>query len=90
MPKEDAMTIRRFFGIDIHKWHATVASVDAQQQVIFSPQKIAVSKFEAWPILNLTPKDQVAMEGTSNAWAIHDQLLPVVADVSVANCHKYG
>lgn len=82
------MTTERYFGVDIHKRHVTVAAVDAQQQIVFSPRKIAVDKFEAWAVLNLTAHDQVAIEATSNAWTFYDQLLPLVADVSVANCHQ--
>jgi transposase len=82
------MAATRYFGMDIHKRHVTVAALDAQQQVVYEPKKVSIDHFPAWAHLNLDAHDEVAMEATINAWEFHDQLLPLVADVSVANCHQ--
>ena len=82
------MSEERFVGIDVHKRQMVVAAVDSQQQQVLKPIKVLVENFERWAKKNLHPTDQVALEATSNSWAIHDLLLPLVAGVSVANSYK--
>lgn len=82
------MTTERYFGVDIHKRHVTVAAVDAHQQLVFSPQKITVDNFEAWSAQHLTSLNHVALEATTNAWTYYDQMQPLVAEVAVANSHQ--
>lgn len=79
------MSSKRYIGLDIHKRHVTVAAVNAQQEIILSPQKVAVAHLLDWAQANLCPGDQVALEATSNAWEVHDRLQAFVEDVVVAN-----
>jgi transposase len=46
---------------------------------------LAVSAFSDWAKNYLTPSDAVVFEATANAWLFYDQLIPLVADVSVAH-----
>jgi transposase len=82
------MTSERYVGLDVHKRHVMVAAVDAQQQLVLAPQKIATHKFQGWARAHLKLTDCIALEATTNAWEIHDQLVPLVAEVAVANCHQ--
>lgn len=82
------MTTERHVGLDIHKRHVMIAAVDTQQQTVLAPQKVAIHHFRAWAKTHLQPTDHVALEATTNAWEIHDQLKPLVAAVQVANCHQ--
>ena len=75
----------RFVGLDVHKRHVMVAAVNDLQEVVIAPQKVAIQHFPIWSQRHLLATDQVALEATSNAWEIHDQLQPFVASVSVAN-----
>ena len=75
----------RFVGLDIHKRPVMVAAVNDLQKVMIVPQKVAIQHFPIWSQSHLLATDQVALEATSNAWEIHDQLQPFVASVSVAN-----
>ena len=81
-------TTARHVGLDIHKQHILVAAVDGQQQVALKPRKISVQAFSNWAIKHLRPTDRVAMESTSNAWHWYDHLIPLVAEVRVANAYK--
>jgi len=82
------MAAERYVGLDIHKWQVTVAAVDAQQHVVLPPQKVATEDFRQWAQRHLKAGDHVALEATTNAWEIHDQLTALVARVAVANCHQ--
>jgi transposase len=82
------MSAQRFVGIDIHKRAVVVSAVDAQQEVVLKPEKVSVQRFESWAKKNLRPTDQIALEATSNTWAFHDLLTPLVENVNVANTYK--
>ena len=47
-----------------------------------------VQKFETWAITHLRATDHVALEATTNSWAFHDKLEPIVKSVCVANTFK--
>ena len=79
------MATTRYVGLDIHKRHVTIAAVNDQQDVILAPQKVPILHFTSWVQRHLSPTDQVALEATTNAWALHDQLKPLVETVAVAN-----
>jgi hypothetical protein len=72
------MPNQRFVGLDVHKRHVVAAAVDAQQGIVMKPRKVMVDQFVAWARANLQATDEVAFETTSNAWAFHDVLAPLV------------
>lgn len=78
-------TTTRYIGLDIHKRHVMIAAVNDQQEVIQEPQKVSILHFTAWAQTHLYPTDHVALEATTNAWILHDQLKPLVEAVAVAN-----
>ena len=86
--EDGRMTAQRYVGLDVHKHPVTAAAVDSQQQVVLTPQKVAVARFECWARQHLIATDHVALEATTNSWAFHDQLKPLVAEVAVANCFQ--
>ena len=75
----------RFVALDLHKDDIVVGAVDAQQQVVLPPRRIAAAAFEAWARMELTATDAVVLEATTTAWQIHDLLVPLVASVTVAH-----
>ena len=79
--------MNRFFGLDVHKNFIMAAAVDADQNVILQPQKIASTDFEDWSNKYLTPMDEVVIEAMSGAWVIYDFLVDKVGRVVVT--HPY-
>jgi hypothetical protein len=79
------MTSSRYVGLDIHKRHVMVAAVNAHQDLVLTPQKVAIDYFPSWAKTHLQASDHVALEATSNSWVLHDQLKPLVKTVAVAN-----
>jgi hypothetical protein len=71
----------RFIGLDIHKHYLVAVGVDAQQQVVFGPQRVAYTHLTPWIAQQLTPTDAVVLDMTTNAFQIHDELLPMVQSV---------
>lgn len=78
----------RFVGLDVHRQFVMVAAVDAQQHILLDPIKVPLDTFQAWASHQLQSSDQVALEATTNAWTVYDSILPLVAEVTVADAHK--
>ena len=53
--------------------------------MVLPPRRVQLSQFADWARAHLGASDHVVLEATSNAWAIYDLLVPVVARVLVAN-----
>lgn len=75
----------RFVGLDVHRRYATIAAVDSKQRVMLTARRVDFEDFAAWIRKHLRPTDAVALESTTNAWFLHDLLLPLVTSVTVAN-----
>lgn len=75
----------RFVGLDVHKRYLMVGAVDAHQEVVLPPRRVALEEFPDWAHAHLTPADAVVLEATANAWSLHDLLAPLVATVTVAH-----
>ncbi len=65
-----------------------VAAVDGGQKVVLEPQRVELARWSKWIHQHLSHADQVALEATSNAWLLYDELAPQVAEVKVANPHQ--
>lgn len=77
----------RFVALDVHKSYVMVGAVDAEQEVVLHPRRVAFNRFESWITKHLRPSDEVVLEATTNAWYVHDLLEALVARVVVA--HPY-
>jgi len=80
--------IPRFFGIDIHKHYGIVAAVDAEQQVIMSPTRVAMADLPQWAADHLTGDDQVVLEVGTNTWRVVEILNGYAGKVIVANPYQ--
>ncbi len=76
----------RYVGLDVHKRVVEACLVDAQGQVV---QRVRFDlnrwTLEQFATKVLRPADHVALEATTNCWAVADALRPYVARVVVSN-----
>src|SRR5437879_5777912 len=77
--------VTRFVALDVHRQYLMVGAVNIQQQVVLSPRRFGFAAFAEWASVHLTHADAVVLEATANAWLLHDQLHPLVAEVIVAH-----
>jgi len=75
----------RFIGLDIHKHYMVAAGVDADQNEVLSPQRVTWDRFEGWMKRNLTSRDAVVIEMTTNTWDVYDALIEHVHSVCVVH-----
>lgn len=64
---------------------STSTAIDTRQQVVLSPRKISMERFEGWAQEQPLPTDAVVLEATTNAWTLYDLLAPLVVQVKVAH-----
>ncbi|MEW6718677.1 MAG: transposase, partial [Chloroflexota bacterium] len=84
----DATPSSRFVAFDLHKHYVVVAAVNRNQEVVLKPRRLAIGELAAWARTNLRPTDQVVIEATSSAWAVHDLLAPLVTRCVVADARQ--
>src|SRR4051812_46844946 len=84
-PGASSCPLQRFVGFDVHRAYVMVAAVDAHQQVVLAPKRVALPDLATWIARHLTPTDAVALEATGNAWTIYDLLASQVGHVAVVS-----
>jgi transposase len=75
----------RFIGLDVHKHYLVAIGVDANLNQVFGPQRVQLRYLEKWICKTLTSQDAVALEMTTNAFQLHDDLLPHVHSVTLVH-----
>src|SRR5687768_13813063 len=76
----------RFVGLDVHKHFIEVRVIDAGGRVVFRGRTGCLRpELEAFARSHLEETDRVALEATTNTWAVVDVLRPYVAEVVVGN-----
>ena len=78
----------RFVGLDLHRHDVMVGAVNAQQSIVLAPKRVKLQHIARWAQRHLNPTDQVAVEATTNTWALHDLLAPHVDKITVAHPQK--
>ncbi len=83
MPKPDK---RRYVGLGVHKKFLQFAIIDQDGQLL-QEGKVSMDRgaLQRFAKTLLQPSDEVALESTTNAWAVADLLEPYVAKVVVSN-----
>jgi transposase len=76
----------RSVALDIHKHEATASIVDPQGRELLSRRfELTRLSLHAFARTTLRPTDRVALEATTNCWAVAEILRPWVAEVIVSN-----
>lgn len=76
----------RFFGCDVHKAWTEICALDESGQVLFR-QRVATTRdaLTAFARQHLRQDDELALEATTNTWAVVALLKPAVGRVVVSN-----
>ncbi len=69
---------QRFVGLDVHKHYLIAIAVNPAGEQIGGPWRAALADLAAWAQKRLGPQDAVALEVTTNALTLHDELRPLV------------
>lgn len=82
----DSASNVRYVGLDVHKRMVQACAIDPAGRIVHREQ-IGLSRhtLELFATKVLRPEDHVALEATTNCWAVADALRPHVARVVVSN-----
>ena len=75
----------RYLAVDIHKSYMMVGGVNADKEMVMRPRRIDLCQWEQWLKKQISKRDAVVIEATTNVWHIYDQLIPVAGIVVVAH-----
>ena len=75
----------RFIGLDVHKHYLIAIGVDIQLNQVLGPQRVQLARLEKWIPKTLAHQDAVVLEMTTNAFQLHDDLLPHVHSVTLVH-----
>jgi transposase len=84
MPKERASP-ERFIGLDVHKHYLIAAAVDPDRNEVMAPRRVTLARLDSWIHKNLTARDAVVLEMTTNAFQLYDDLVPHVHSVTIVH-----
>jgi transposase len=76
---------KRYIGLDVHKHYLIALGVDEELQVILSARRVELSNLESWMKKNLTKRDEVVLEMTTNTWQLYDELAEHANSVMVVH-----
>ena len=65
-----------------------IGGIDAHKRIVLQPRRVDLHRWPDWAKANLQSTDAVVIEATTNAWAIYDQLAPLVGRAVVAHPAK--
>jgi len=76
----------RYVGLDVHKREITACVLDSRGNKLKTCRfTLTRARLEAFANTTLTSSDHVALEATTNCWAVAELLRPLVARVVVSN-----
>ncbi len=76
---------RRYVGLDIHKAYFVAIGVNRDKEPVFGPQRVPNGQLAAWVRRELSDRDAVVLEMTTNTWTMVDALEPFVHSVTVTH-----
>jgi len=75
----------RHVGLDVHKMFAQVCILTDDGEVLEKRVACTRDQLELFAKFDLRPTDRVALEATTNTWAVVRVIEPYVAEVLVSN-----
>lgn len=64
----------RYLGLDIHKHYLVAVGVNQEKEEVYGPRRVAYNQLEQWLEREVTDRDAVVLEMTTNTWQMVDLL----------------
>ena len=75
----------RYLAIDAHKHYVVVGGLNAQLEIILPARRMDIERYPQWAKENLSPKDCLVIEASTNTWDLYDMTAAVAGKVVVAH-----
>ncbi|GIK58602.1 MAG: IS110 family transposase [Chloroflexi bacterium] len=63
-----------YLGLDIHKHYLVAVGVNQEKEEVYGPRRVAYNQLEQWLEREVTDRDAVVLEMTTNTWQMVDLL----------------
>jgi len=75
----------RYLAIDAHRHYVVVGGLNAQLEIVLPARRMDMERYPQWAKQNLTRKDIVVIEASTNTWDLYDITAAVAGKVVVAH-----
>ena len=75
----------RYLGIDAHKHYVVVGGLNAQLETVLPACRMDMERYAQWAKENLTSRDCLVIEASTNTWDLYDITAAVAGKVLVAH-----
>lgn len=82
---QNTIGTQRYLALDIHKEYVLAGGMNAAQEWTLHPRRVEMGRFREWAVKNLSKRDAVVIETTTNVWDIYDIVEPLVTRAVVAH-----
>ena len=80
-----ASPFERYLGVDAHKHYVVVGGLNAQLEIVLPAHRMDIERYPQWVKANLTSKDCLVIEASTNTWDLYDLTAAVAGKVVVAH-----
>jgi len=81
----NSSSFQRYLAIDAHKHYVVVGGMNAQLEIVLPARRLDIERYPQWAKANLTGKDCVVIEASTNTWELYDITAAVAGKVVVAH-----
>jgi len=82
---QNSSIVERYLAIDAHKHYVVVGGLNAQLEVVLPARRMDIERYPQWAKENLTPRDCLVIEASTNTWDLYDATAVVAGKVVVAH-----
>ena len=82
---EKSSPFARYLAIDAHKRYVVVGGLNAQLEIVLPARRMDIERYPQWAKENLTQRDIVVIEASTNTWDLYDVTAAVAGKVVVAH-----
>jgi transposase len=82
---QNSSNFKRYLAIDAHKHYVVVGGLNAQLEIVLPARRMDMERYPQWAKENLTPRDCLVIEASTNTWDLYDITATVAGKVVVAH-----
>ena len=82
---QNSSPVERYLALDAHKHYVVVGGLNAQLEVVLPARRMDIERYPQWAQENLTPRDSLVIEASTNTWDLYDATAAVAGKVVVAH-----
>jgi transposase len=82
---ENSSPFERYLAIDAHKHYIVIGGLNAKLELVLPARRLEMKDYEAWVQRNLSARDCVVIEASTNTWELYDITATKAGKVVVAH-----